>query len=182
MCSNKVSPICPWDSIPMAQTLCIYLIWIYEVVWGGYKPQPWDNGIIFTPQVTLNSQILGQLGQCNGIRVHPHAFDSAYQWLKHFVYNILYISMKQSEVDISLKHDIMALISLHKWPWVPKSWTTLASVTVNESTHMPCNSIPVAQTLRICPIWMYDMVWCEYQPQTWHYGINYTPQLTYIST
>ena len=84
---------------------------------------------------TLNSQILGQLGQCNGIRVHPHAFDSAYQWLKHFVYNILYISMKQSEVDISLKHDIMALISLHKWPWVPKSWTTLASVTVWVHPH-----------------------------------------------
>jgi hypothetical protein len=43
-------------------------------------------GIIFTPQVTLTSQIWGQLGRCNGIWVQPYALETAYQWLKHFVY------------------------------------------------------------------------------------------------
>jgi hypothetical protein len=46
---------------------------MYEVVQGGYQePQPWRYGIILIPQVTLvNSQIWGQIGQCNNIKVHP---------------------------------------------------------------------------------------------------------------
>ena len=51
----------------MAQTLCTYLIWMFEVVWGRWyhQPQPWwHTDIISTPQGTLNSQIWGQLGQC----------------------------------------------------------------------------------------------------------------------
>ena len=71
----------------MAQTLfiCIRIcqIWMYEKVWGWYQPQPWCNDIIFTPQATQNSQIWGQLGRCNGIRVHPCAIETAYQWLTH---------------------------------------------------------------------------------------------------
>ena len=35
---------------------------------------------------TISPQIWGRLGRCNGIRVHPHALETAYQWLKHFVY------------------------------------------------------------------------------------------------
>ncbi len=31
---NKGAPICSWDSIPMAQTLCICLIWMYELFHG----------------------------------------------------------------------------------------------------------------------------------------------------
>ncbi len=46
---------------------------MYEVVWGGYQPQPWQNDIIFTPQVNLNPKNWGQLGRCNGIKVHPYA-------------------------------------------------------------------------------------------------------------
>ncbi len=63
----------------MAQTLCIWLIWMYEAIWGRYWPQTWRCGIISTPQVKLTSQILGQLGCCNGIRAHPYAFEKAYQ-------------------------------------------------------------------------------------------------------
>jgi hypothetical protein len=48
----KGAPICPWDSIPMAQTHCICLIWMFEVVWDGYQPHTWCNGIICIPQVT----------------------------------------------------------------------------------------------------------------------------------
>jgi len=81
---------------------------MHEVVWGGYQLQTWPNDIMVTPQVNLNSQIWGQLGQ----------------------------------------------------------WT-------NKGAHIwPCDSIPMAQTLCICPIWMYYIVvWGGYQPQPWWYGI-----------
>ncbi len=125
----RVQPYVPWDSIPMSQTLCLCLIWMYESVWSGYQPQPWCCGIIFTPQVTLTSQIWGQLGRCNGIRVHAYSLESTYQWLKHSVY-VYYGCMKQSGVHISLNHDIRASFSLHKWPWRPKSGADLAGVTV----------------------------------------------------
>ena len=49
-------PPCPWDSIPMAETLCIYLICMYEVVRGGYQPQTRCNVIIYIPHETQNSQ------------------------------------------------------------------------------------------------------------------------------
>ncbi len=45
---------------------------MYDMVWSVYRPQPWGCVIIFTPQGTLTSQIWGQLGRCNGIRVHPY--------------------------------------------------------------------------------------------------------------
>ena len=106
-----------WDSIPMSQTLCICLLWMYEAVWSRYQPQPWRYGIIFTPQVTLTSQILGQLGRCNCIRVHPYSLETAYQWLEHFIY-VLYRCMKWSDVDTSLNHDVMASFSHHK----PRKW------------------------------------------------------------
>ncbi len=87
-CNGMGAPICPWawDSITIAQTLCIRQIWMYEVVWGGYKPQPWCNDIISTPQVTMSPQIWGRFGWCNGIRVHLYSLETAYQWLKHFIY------------------------------------------------------------------------------------------------
>ena len=66
----------------MAQPLCIRLIWMCGVVWGEYQPQPWCcSGIISPPQVNPNPKIWGQLGRCKGIRVHPYALETAYQWL-----------------------------------------------------------------------------------------------------
>ena len=83
---NEVAPIWPWDSIPMAQKLCTYLMFMcWEAVWGGYRPQTWCYDIIFTPQVNLNSQIWGQFGWWNDIRVPPYGLETACQWLKHFV-------------------------------------------------------------------------------------------------
>jgi hypothetical protein len=77
----------------MSQTLCKCLIWMSEAFWSGYQPQPWRCGIIFTPQVTLTSQIWGQLGQCNDVRVHPYSLETTYQWLKHYIYVIQMIWM-----------------------------------------------------------------------------------------
>ena len=132
----KGAPKCPWDSIPVAQTPCVYQLWMYEVVWGGYQPHPWCYGIIFTPQVTLNTQIWGQLGQCSCIKVPPYAFETAYQWLKHCVY-VYYECMKRSEVEISLNHDTMTSILLHKWPWIPESEANVASVAIEGCNYMP---------------------------------------------
>ena len=72
----KAAPIFSWDSILMTQRLCKCLIWMYEVVWGIYQPQTWRNDIIFTSQLTLTSQIWGQLGQCNSKRVHPYVLET----------------------------------------------------------------------------------------------------------
>ncbi len=63
--------------------------------------------------MALTSQIWGQLGQCNSIRVPPYALETAYQWLKYFVY-VYFGCMKQSEENISLKHDVMASFLLLK--------------------------------------------------------------------
>ncbi len=126
---NKGATICPWDSIPMSQTLCICLIWMYKVVWVAYWPYTWCYGIISTPQVNLNPQIWGQLGQCNGIRVQPYALETAYQCHPHFVY-VWYGCMKWSEVDVSLNHEVVASFPLLKWTWITKSGGNLASVMV----------------------------------------------------
>jgi hypothetical protein len=61
----------------------------------------------------MSPQIWGRLGRCNGIRVHPYSLETAYQWLKPFVY-ALYGCMKWSEVDINLNYDIMASFSFLK--------------------------------------------------------------------
>jgi hypothetical protein len=79
-----------------------------------------SNGIISTPQLTKNPKIGGNLGLCNGIRVHSYAFKTAYLYLKDLVY-IIYGCEKQSEVDISLNHHATASISLHKLPRNPNS-------------------------------------------------------------
>jgi hypothetical protein len=128
------------------------------VVWGGCQPQPWHYGIISTPQVTLSLQIWGQPGRCNGIRVHLFALEPAHQRLKHFAY-VYYGCLKQSEVDISLNHDVTTSFSLRKWPWVPKSRANLAGVMYRGAIICPWDSIPMAQTLFICLTWMYE--WSE---------------------
>ena len=114
---------------PMPQTLCISLLWMYQAIWGGYQPQPSCFSIISTPQVNLTFQIWGQLVRCNGIRVQPYALEATYEWLKQFIY-VQYGCMQQSEVDISLKHNVVVSFSLLKWTWIPKSGGNLAGVTV----------------------------------------------------
>ena len=75
----KGASICPWN--PVYQWIkhfgCVH--WVYKEVWGWFQPKSWHYGNIFTPQVNLNSQIWGQLGQCDGsIRVHPYGLETAY--------------------------------------------------------------------------------------------------------
>ncbi len=118
----KGATISPWDSIPMAQTLCLCLIWMYEAVWGGHLPQAWRYGIISTPQVNLNPQIWGQLCRCNGIRVQPYALLR-----QHTIgSNILYMS--NMDVWSSLRQisasNMMLWHQFHtsSGPELPKVW------------------------------------------------------------
>ncbi len=61
--------------------------------------------------------------------LHPYTCETAYQWLKHFVY-VKYGCGKQSEVDVSIYYDEMVSFPFHKVPQNPKSGDNLACVTV----------------------------------------------------
>ena len=63
---------------------CGYGMW--EVAWDGSQFQLWRYDIVPTPQGTWIHKSGCQLARCNGIRVHPNAIETAYQWLKHSVY------------------------------------------------------------------------------------------------
>jgi hypothetical protein len=47
------------------------------------------------------------------MKVHPYTCEPAYQYLKHFVH-VQYRCEKQSEVDVSLNHDVIESFPLHK--------------------------------------------------------------------
>jgi len=106
-----------WDSIPVAQTLCICPIWIWEVVWGESQPQPWHLWHHFHSTSDPEITIWGQLGQCNGMGAPKCHWDSipVAQTLLYFC--VLYGWLKWIEVDLSLLiHDLMTAFSLLKWP------------------------------------------------------------------
>ena len=65
--------------------ITLLLMQVHEMdVWSGLK---WISASTMTLcQVNLNPQIWWQLGRCNGIRVQLYSLETAYQWLKHFVY------------------------------------------------------------------------------------------------
>jgi hypothetical protein len=62
--------------------------------------------------MTKNPKSVANLGG-GTIKVHPHACETAYQYLKHALH-VQYGSGKQSEVDVSLNHHAMASSLLHK--------------------------------------------------------------------
>ena len=130
------APIWPWDSMPMAKTSCIRLIWMYyKVQWGGPRWISASTIMLWHHFHSTRSESefpnpgpTWQAGRMK-IRVHPYALETQHT----NELNTLDVSigcMKRSEVDISLKHDTMATFSLHKWIWIPKSGANLTSVTV----------------------------------------------------
>ncbi len=62
------------------------------------------------------------LAECS-YQIIPYALETAYQWLKHFVY-VSYGCMKWSEVDISLKHDVMMMFPSLSDPDFPNQGPT----------------------------------------------------------
>ena len=103
--------MCPWDSISIAQALCICLIWVFEVVWSGYQPQPYRCGIIITPQVNLNAQIGGQLAQSKRLLIRHSIPTTFYYKTEHFRWffylKILQCSPYQRKLN---KHSNLQLI------------------------------------------------------------------------
>ena len=233
----------------MAQTLCIFWIWMYEVIRGGDQPQQLHHSIIFTPQVThtspnlaptwpvercckkgahicprdsipmaqplckylngctewsevdisLNHDLMiwhhfhptsndpefpiwGQLGRCNGIRVHPYVNETAHQGQKHFVY-VSYGCMKWFKDDVycQLNYDAIASFLSHNWPWeFPNLGPTWLVEWCKGPPICPWDSISIAQTLCVCLMWMFEVVRDVYQPRTWHNDIIFTPQVTLV--
>ena len=66
---------------------------------------------------------------------------------------------------VSLNHDLMTSVWLHKWPKTQKS----EPITVDNCVKLPCQSTAChcAQTHYICLMWMREAVWGSRQPQSW---------------
>ncbi len=128
----------PWEGIPMAQTLCIPLIRIWEAVWGGYRPQRWRNGAIFTlhkrPRFPKSgANLAGVMVQgCTHLPLKQHTNCS--NTLYMFTMDV-WSGLKWISVDISLSYDVMTVFALLKWPWLPKSGANLAGVIKLMSTR-----------------------------------------------
>ncbi len=70
--------------------------------------------------VAKNFQNLTQLWQCNGVRVHSCAYVPHKKAEKHFIH-VHYGCRKQSKVECSLNHDIMASFPLDIHPELLKT-------------------------------------------------------------
>ncbi len=70
--------------------------------------------------VANNCQNLTQLWQCNGVRVPSYAYVPHKKVEKHFIH-VHYGCGKQSKVEYSLNHDIMASFPLDSHPELLKT-------------------------------------------------------------
>ncbi len=117
----KAATVCQWTAYQCAQILCICLIWIWEVVWGGCQPQPWHNHIIFDSTSDPEPQNLTHVVWVyNCVRLILYAHGHHINVFHHFVY-VQYGFWKQFEVAVSLNHDIITSFQLNKWHRTPKS-------------------------------------------------------------
>jgi hypothetical protein len=161
-CCKKGAHICPRDSIPMAQPLYKYLNGCTEwsevdislnhdlMIWHHFHPTSND------PEFP----IWGQLGRCNGIRVHPYVNETAHQGQKHFVY-VSYGCMKWFKDDVycQLNYDAIASFPSHNWPWeFPNLGPTWLVEWCKGPPICPWDSISIAQTLCVCLMWMFEVV------------------------
>ncbi len=100
---------------------CIYMLNIdvgSNLQWSTASTiTPWHH---FHPTVTQNCQNLTQLRQCNGVRVHSYAYVNHWKVKINFIY-VHYGCGKQSKVDYSLNHDIMASFPHNSHPKLLKT-------------------------------------------------------------
>ena len=64
---QSAKPICPWDIILMAQTLCIFWIWMYEVIRGGFSLNNYTIASFSLHKWPILPQIWRQLGLWNSV-------------------------------------------------------------------------------------------------------------------
>jgi hypothetical protein len=119
----------------MTQTLCRYLIWMWEWVWGRCQPEPWRNGVISTPQVTQKSKISGKFGQCNNMMVHLFLIDTAYRSLTYYMHLIWIQEGLWGGCQPQPWRN--GVISTQQVTQKPKFWDNLACETTWWCTHMP---------------------------------------------
>jgi hypothetical protein len=168
--------ICPWESIPMAQTLCIHSKWMWEAVRSGYQPPPWCYDIIPTqqrPWIPKSEDNLagGTVYGCTHVPLKQHFNGS----------NTLYI------LNMDVWSGLLRWISastMMLWhhshstsdPEFPNLGTTWPVECYKGAPIWPWDSILMAQTLCVYLILMFEVVWGEYQHRLWRYGIIFTPR------
>ncbi len=151
----------PWDNIPMAHTLCICLIWMYEAVWGGYQPHHEVMASFLLhkwpclPKSGANLAGVTVLG-CNHMALRQHTNGS--------------ITLNMSKMDVWSGLRWISASSMTLWhhfhptryPEFPNLGQTWLVWRYKGATIFFWESIPMAQTLCICLIWMYEAVWGGY--------------------
>ena len=112
-----------WTSYQCAQAHWICQIWMWGAVWGDCQPQPWHNDIIFSPQVTQNSesQYLIQVGW-----VYLWKAPTVCWWTSHQCAQTLCICLRWMWEAVCRGYQPQQwhnhIISTpHKWPRTPKS-------------------------------------------------------------
>jgi hypothetical protein len=103
-----------------AKTLYLCPIWMWEAIYRGLLPQPKHHGIISTQQLPRIAKNLTLLRQCNGERVHSYAYVPHKKKEKHLIH-VHYECGKQSKVDYSLNHGIIASFPLDSHPELLKN-------------------------------------------------------------
>ena len=101
----KGTPTCPSTAYQTDETLCMYIIWMWDAVYRALKPQPWLYNILglsHTPNLAI---IHPHLQRHISVRVHPHVHPQHIKVLKHFAY-ISYGCGMQSMGLWSLNHDV----------------------------------------------------------------------------
>ncbi len=84
----KGAPKCPSTAYQGAKTLCIYMLWMWDAVYGALQLQPWLYNITQSqsyPWFPKNPHPPSEANQCKGGPICP---STAYKGGKHFAYII----------------------------------------------------------------------------------------------
>ncbi len=148
-----------------------------EAVWGGCQPQPWRNGIIFTPQMT---QIPKSGAYFAGIMIQ----GCIHMPLRQNINNSSTLYMSNMDVGCSLRW--ISASTMTNWhhfhsisdPKVQNLGPTWPMYLYKGAPKCPWGHMSIAQTLWICLAKIWEAVWGGYQPQPSCDGIISTPKVT----
>ena len=123
----KGTPTCPSTAYQTDETLCMYIIWMWDAVYGALKPQPWLYNITRTQPYPNFPIIHPHLQRHISVRAHPHVHPQHIKVLKHFAY-ISYWCGMQSTGLWSLNHDFATSLGLSHTPISQKSTPTFRGI------------------------------------------------------
>ena len=167
--------ICPWESISMAQTLCIYSKWMWEAVRSGYQPPPWCYDII---SLTSDPEFpnLGTtwpVERYTGAPMCPWNSISMAQTLCISNMDVWSGLLRWISASTTMLWHHSHSTSLPEFPNLGTTWPVEC---YKGAPIWPWDSILMAQTLCVYLILMFEVVWGEYQHRPWRYGIIFTPR------